>query len=107
MSYEEHTGALFEKVKERQFAYQNEQIRGGGWICAWESNHKDSHEWKGREKCEQYQLYFSHHTNHAVMVLLSVEDSLGKKLVEYEFTGSFAELCNRIFGPGCMEMRER
>ena len=106
MSYEKHVGPLFEGAEDRIFAYQDEQIQGGGWIRAFESSHKTTHTWKNRDECLQYQLHFSHHTNHAVMVELSIEDMTGKKIVEYEFTGSFGELCNRIFAPGCMEIKD-
>jgi hypothetical protein len=102
----EHNGNIFNQVEERLFAYQDEWLSGGGWIEASESKRPERYRYIDRADVRKFDLFFRHHTNHAVQVTLEVRRHDDKLIHTFEFCGSFAELCNRIFGPGCNRYEE-
>ena len=105
---EEHKGPVFEIPDRRRFAYQSETVLVGGEFIlkASDPTHLDTHKWRNQLDCRGYELKIANHTGTCVIVDLTIKPSdsevdQGKKPWSLSWSGSFAELCNRLFGPGC------
>jgi hypothetical protein len=107
---ERHKGQVIPVEEERSFAYQSETAYPGASIKSAPSRRDQGEEGK---KYTNYELCIHKQTDTAMSIELRKRRSgsdivrqrkqHGKAIVEDVFvvTLDFAELCNRIFGPGC------
>lgn len=108
-----HKGQVIPVEGERDFAYQSEHSYPGASIKSGPSHRNHSPEAK---KYLEYELTIHKHTDTAMSIelrkrrtdIVEQRRQKGKAIIEdvYVVTLDFAELCNRIFGPGCEYIAE-
>ncbi len=109
----EHKGQVIPIPENRQFAYQSENSYPGCYIKAWLSHRDTSDEAK---TYNEYEFIITKMTDTAMSVTLRkhrrdtvaqrIENGAAVRYEEYHTILDFAELVNRIFGPGCAVYEE-